>query len=74
VAVDNLARGNYGVAVSAAGLSGSQQIALSRGQRVDLRVMSYVDLFVIVVLALLVFAGLFLMGSRRMRTRRGGEG
>lgn len=70
VAVDNLARGNYSVAVSAAGYAGSQQIALSRGQRVDLRVMSYLDMVVIVVLALLVFAGLFLMGRRRMRTHR----
>ncbi len=74
VAVENLARGNYSVAVSAAGFTGSQHIALSRGQHVDLRVLSYVDLAVIVVLALLVFAGLFVMGSRRMRTRRAEEG
>ncbi|GAB2831973.1 carboxypeptidase-like regulatory domain-containing protein [Lentzea nigeriaca] len=70
VAVDNLARGNYTVAVSAAGYARSQQLALSRGQRVDLRVLSYVDTAVIVALAVLIFAGLFLMGRRRMRSHR----
>ncbi|MEU0877985.1 hypothetical protein ABZ345_05255 [Lentzea sp. NPDC005914] len=70
VAVDNLARGNYSVDVSAAGYTGSQEIALSRGQHVDLRVLSYVDMVVVVVLALLVFTGLFLLGRRRLRAHR----
>ncbi len=66
LAVENLARGNYHVAVSAAGYSAPQELALSRGQYVDIRVLSYVDMVVIVVLAALVFSGLFLFGRRRV--------
>lgn len=66
LAVENLARGNYRVAVSAAGYTAQQEIALSRGQYVDIRVLSYVDVAVIVVLAALVFSGLFLLGRRRV--------
>jgi hypothetical protein len=66
LAVENLARGNYRVAVSAAGYSAPQELALSRGQYVDLRVLSYVDMVVIVVLTAAVFLCLFLFGRRRV--------
>ncbi|MFC3895309.1 hypothetical protein ACFOWZ_27845 [Lentzea rhizosphaerae] len=66
LAVENLARGNYRVAVSAAGYSAPQELALSRGQYVDIRILSYVDMLIIVVATALVFAGLFLFGRRRV--------
>lgn len=65
LALEDLARGNYRVAVSAAGYSAPQELALSRGQYVDIRVLSYVDMLVIVVVAALAFLGLFLFGRRR---------
>lgn len=69
LAVENLARGNYRVAVSAAGYSAPQELALSRGQYVDIRILSYVDMLVIVVATALVFTGLFLFGRRRVVRR-----
>jgi hypothetical protein len=66
LAVENLARGNYRVAVSAAGYSAPQELALSRGQYVDIRVLSYVDMLVLVAVAALAFSGLFLFGRRRV--------
>ena len=63
-----LPRGNYRVAVDGGGLSGEQPLAITRDQVVELRVLSYLDIVVLVGLLLAVGIGLVVIG--RFPSRR----
>jgi hypothetical protein len=66
--IDSLARGNYGVQVlNAKGLKQVIPVALSRSQEVNIKVLSFLDLGVVISLGLIVAVGLILVGRRQLR-------
>jgi len=65
-----LARGDYQLKVQGPGISWWMPVALSRDQQVELVFLSWLDLSVAALLAVLVLVGLPLLGGR-LRGRRG---
>ncbi len=57
-----MARGNYSIVARGWGISFSRPVALSRDQDVDLKVITYLDLGVVVGLVMFVVFGLLLVG------------
>lgn len=57
-----LPRGEYQVQSSGGGISFVRPIALSRDQEVELKVISYLDIFAVAALGVIVLVGLFLWG------------
>ncbi len=70
VALPGLARGQYDLTVSGPGLRVSQPVSMSRRQVVDLKVFSWLDLVVVVLLGLGLGWGLLWWGRRLQRSRR----
>ena len=69
--VKSLPRGDYRVSVEALGMSSSRPIALSRDQKVDLRVISWLDVAVVCsVLGSIALALLFIRRPARAGRRR----
>lgn len=62
-----LARGHYRIAVPGHGYAPIREVALSRSQRVDLAVLSYLDMAVLAGAGLLLVTGLFLWRRHRLR-------
>jgi phospholipase C len=68
--LNSLPRGDYRVSVEALGISSSRPVALSRDQELDLRVISWLDLAVIVLgLASIALALLFVRRPAAVRRR-----
>jgi hypothetical protein len=65
-----LARGDYQLKVQGPGISWWMPVALSRDQEVELVFLSWLDLSVAALLAVLVLVGLPLLGGRLRRRRR----
>jgi hypothetical protein len=62
----NLPRGLYSVKLKIGGIAPPTPVALSRTQEATIRVISYVDIAVAVILALAVLIGLLWIGRRRL--------
>jgi hypothetical protein len=69
IAVDHLPRGDYKVTPVAPGLALSSPVAITRNQFVDVKVLSYLDILVIMLAGLALAVGLVVLG-RRARARR----
>jgi len=65
-----LARGDYQLKVQGPGISWWVPVSLSRDQEVELVILSWLDLSVAALLAVLVLVGLPLLGGRLRRRRR----
>jgi hypothetical protein len=65
--VENLARGQYTVSVVGPGYSFQRPVALSRNQYIDLPIVTYLDMAVLGVIALVIIGALTAL---RLRTRR----
>ena len=74
VALPGLARGQYELAVEGPGLRLSQPVAMSRRQDVDLKVFTWLDVGVTVVVGLVVSLGLLWAGHVLHGRRRAGDG
>jgi hypothetical protein len=64
-----LPRGNYRVTVDAAGLKVTSPVAMTRDQVATLKVVSYLDLVVLALVAVSLAAGLLLVGRPGLRKR-----
>jgi hypothetical protein len=68
VTIRSLPRGNYQVAAKTTwGLAPVSSLAMSRNQQVDLPIVSYLDIFAIVLLGLLLGPGLLYAGQPKFR-------
>jgi hypothetical protein len=67
VNLPSLARGNYSVQIAGFGPKVSQQLAISTNQDLDLKYYSWVDIGVILAVALFFSLGLLTIGLRRRR-------
>jgi hypothetical protein len=69
IVLRSLPRGTYGIKIHAAGYTPEVPLALSKDQEIDLRVISYLDMFVIVLAAMAVTAFLVLVRRPHLRRR-----
>jgi hypothetical protein len=68
--LQNLPRGQYDMVVIGPGLKMKSPVAITRDQKVDLKVLTYLDLAAVVLFGLLLAGGLFAYGLHRRRRRR----
>ena len=69
IVLRSLPRGTYGIKIHAAGYTPAVPLALSKDQVIDLRVISYLDMFVIALAAVAVTAFLVLVRRPHLRRR-----
>ncbi len=69
IVLRSLPRGTYGIRIHAAGYTPAVPLALSKDQVIDLRVISYLDMFVIALAALGMTAFLVLVRRPHLRRR-----
>jgi hypothetical protein len=71
--LNHLPRGDYQITARGPGLRMSRPVSITRDQDVDLKILSYVDLAVVLVAALVFSVGLVWIGRRRRRRRQSGR-